>query len=345
MKQWFLLAATMGLGAAKAPAASDGSSYDPASVFSWKFQPQVGSRYVMRTFTRTATSLQIPSTGQAGSRAQNLNIAATSRIVADYDVLSRDAQNATTVKVTYRTFDSSNSTVVPGQSFDSRSTRAMTQSVNKVMRDAFVGASLSMKISPDGQVWSIIGLDKLRARMSRAFASMPGGGGDAFMYLSGKGFMDEASYKKSFSQSLGTLPPYPIAPGDSWPYRLSVPLMGMSTELQGTRLLLSRRDGVATVKESGTISLTGAPSLPGSTASTSVPGAKMTMNFQGAVSGASMVDEASGIPLEATSNTSMSGTMTILSTTSPPQERPTVMHLSTRATVRSVMEPVPTPST
>lgn len=345
MKQWILLAATVALAASKASAASEGSSYDPASVFDWKVRPQVGARYLMRTWTRSETNLQMPSTGQARSRAQNLVTTVTSRIVADYEVLNRDALSATTVKLTYRSFDTSVSTLTPGQSFDSSSTRSMTEAANKVMRDAFVGASLSMKIAPNGAVWSVIGLDKLRARMSRAFASMPGGGGDAFRMLSGMGFMDETSYKKTFSQSFGALPPYPVAPGDSWPYRLAVPVMGMSTELQGTRLLLSRRAGVATVKESGTINLTGALSFPGSKSAspTSVPGAKMTMNFHGAVNGATLVDEASGLPREATSNTSMSGTMTIVSTTKPPKTRPLVMHLSSRVLVRTVLEPVAAP--
>ncbi len=293
----------------------------------------------MRTFTRTTTNLQIPSSGQAGSRAMNLSITDTSRIVADYEVLGRDAQNATTAKLTYRVFDLLLAMSSKGPDLLSRTDHAEAQALSKMLRDAFVGASLSMKIAPDGEVWSVLGLGKLRARMVKAFGSMPNAG-DAFRQAATMGFLDHTASRKTFTRSFGALPPYPIAPGDSWPVRLTLPILGVSTDAQGTRLLLSRRGGVATVKESDTINLSGAPKLGVGTSPSYVPGASVTQDIHGTSRSAIMVDEASGLPRESTTDAIASGTTTIISTTSPPQVRPMVMRLSSRTTMHSIMEPI-----
>ncbi len=359
MKQWILLVATIGLAAARASAASDASGYNAASVFDWKVRPQVGARYVMRTFSRTEMQIGgIPgASGRAGGKGNpvptSMSINTQSSSVADYEVLGRDAQDATTIKLTYRTFGSGASGMTPGLS--SSQLRAAQDKQSKMMNDIFVGSSLTMKIAPDGRVWSVLGLDKLRARMTRAFASMPGGG--AALQMMGKNFLGPDFYKKALTQGLGTLPEHPIAPGESWAYQLSLPLpMGMSSGTQGTRTLVARRDGVATIKDSGTFNVTQNPATqPPPASSTAAPMPRMTMHLQGALNGSTLVDEASGLEREASTSMAMSGRITVEAQPAPaapalaapwgkpsarPASPPITMTLSARSTTRTVMEPV-----
>ena len=358
MKQLLLLAGTVGLAFTMPAAPASAQDASPSSVagspsvlWSWKVQPAVGSRYVLRTFSRTEMQMGgLPSAPARAGRPKtptSVSIISRSSSVADYEVLSRDAQNATTVKITYRTFDSSSSAITPGASTP-LPTPAQNAS-SKMMQDFMVGVSLTMKIAPDGKVWSVLGLDKLRARMMRAFAGMPGG---AAVVQSVGGFFSEDTYKNSLSQSTGELPPFAIAAGDSWPYKISLPLpMGMDSSTQGTRTLLARRDGVATIKESGTFNLTKNPDAPApGGASTSAAMPRMTMRMRGSTNGSTRVDEASGLPLEANATMTMSGRMSIEAPAAPTASNPkpgaaaqTVsMTMTARATTRTVMEPVAT---
>ncbi len=373
MKQWILWVGTVGLSVAVAawPAlAQETGSVVPSAVFDWKVRPEVGSRYVRRTFNRTQMqmsglpSVPVRSRGSAAGKGSktptsvSMNTIVSS--VADYDVLSRDAQGATTVKLTYRTyrtFSSNTSTFMPGVSMAAVRTAQDRQS--KMMQDIFAGLILTMKIAPDGRIWSVLGLDKLRSRMTRVFASMPGGG--AAVQMLGKDFLSEDSYKKALAQNMGALPPHPIVPGDSWPYQISLPLpMGISSGIQGTRTLVSRRDGVATIKDSSTFNLTQDASKPGTSASAPpsaqfpIPG--FAMRLQGNQDGSTTVDEASGLPREASTSMVMSGHMTFpdprassASAAKPkpgasPSFSPIRITITGRSTTRTVLEPVAKPA-
>lgn len=355
MKQLLLLAGTVGLSVAASAGPASAQDTSPSSLpgspsvlWSWKVQPEVGSRYVMRTFSRSEMQMaglpSAPARAGAPKSPTSVSIISRSSSVADYEVLSRDAQNATTVKLTYRSFDSSSSAITPGVS----APPIPAQDASGKMKNFMVGVSLTMKIAPDGKVWSVQGLDKLRARLMRSFAAMPGGG--AVMQSLG-GFFNEDAYKKSLSQSTGELPPFAIAAGDSWPYQISLPLpMGMDSSTQGTRTLLSRRDGIATIKESGTFNLTQNPTAPASAAPV-MP--RTTMRMRGSTNGSTRVDEASGLPLEANAMATMSGRISMEAPTAsaatpasqakpgaPSNPRAMSMTMTARITTRTVMEPV-----
>lgn len=362
MKRLFLLAGTVGLAAASpaipASAQNESPSLSPGSsgvLWRWKVQPEIGSRYVLRTFARS--EMQMSGLPSAPARAglpkppTSVSIIARSSSVADYEVLSRDAQNATTVKLTYRSFDSSSSAITPGVSARPRS--ASEDASSKALQNFMVGVSLTMKIAPDGKIWSVLGLDKLRARLIRSFAGVPGAG--AVMQSMGD-FFSEESYKKSLAQSTGELPPFAIAVGDSWPYKINLPLpMGMDSSTQGTRTLLARRDGVATIKESGTFNLTQSPTAPGSapgsasaSASTTPALPRTTMNMRGSSEGSTRIDEASGLSLEANAAMTMSGRISVeapaasAASKAKPGAAPQAVNISmtARITTRTVMEPV-----
>ena len=353
MKRLLLLAGTAGLAVASsagpASAQDTSPSLSPGSsgvLWRWKVQPEIGSRYVLRTFART--EMQMSGLPSAPARAglpkppTSVSIVTRSSSVADYEVLSRDAQNATTVKLTYRSFSSSSSAITPGVSAPPRS--ASEDAGSKALQNSMVGASLTMKIAPDGKIWSVLGLDKLRARLMRSFAGMPGAG--AVMQSMG-GFFSEDSYKKSLAQSTGELPPFAIAVGDSWPYKINLPLpMGMDSSTQGTRTLLSRRDGIATIKESGTFNLTQNSLAPTSASSSTAPAMPRTaMNMRGSTEGSTRVDEASGLPMEANAAMTMSGRISVeapAASKAKPGAAPQAVNISmtARITARTVMEPV-----
>ena len=83
-----------------APAPKSAATRD---AFVWRVQPPVGSRWTMRAFTRATSVTQVPQNGaKSGAKSaktpQKMEFIIIQKVTADYDILSRDAYGATTIR-------------------------------------------------------------------------------------------------------------------------------------------------------------------------------------------------------------------------------------------------------
>ena len=271
-----------------------------ADAFVWRFAPPLGSRWTMRWFRRTETVVETPSIhvefGGANQRPQSgpgqpfvTKSTRIQRFTADYDVLSRDASGATTIRLTYRDMADDEKSATKGMSQTLESPRsANSKSIN--------GATLTFKQAPDGTVWSVLGARAFQRRIWE----LDGDLNQAEIKILSK--VDDATLNaeliKLVDDFVGALPTSPVRVGESWssPMDLSEPLPRPIT-LSGARTLKSLTPDSALVADSALVDVS---QLKGQIPV--VPG-KGQLQFgyddiSGAISGTARVARASGLPLE-----------------------------------------------
>lgn len=301
--------------------------------FDWKIRPKVGSHWIMRSFQRSQMAFEIPPP-TAGQAKVDINVTSIQRFTMDYDVLSRDNQGATTVRLTYRQFDSSADTRMNGRPIKTPADKGLDRDIKR----AFIGAALTMKVAPNGQVWSIQGLAELNRR---AAAASPQDERMVTQMMSA--FFNEKTLKKIYSQNIGVLPPHSLAVGDKYPFQIDLPLMtgplNIGLKMKGERLLAARSSGTATIKESGTLDmdLAATQGTDGSAKSSAPP---FKMNMKGAIKGDSLVDEASGLARQYNLNMTIHGNIVMPSNASAAKNAAMSVPITVRLSSRVVMEPV-----
>lgn len=313
------------------------SAAQSAREFDWKIRPAVGSRWMMRSFQRTQMNFKMPS---ATPRQPKMNLAVSSvqRFTADYEVLSRDDMGATTVRLTYREFDSSANTSINGKVVKT----PINNPASEINR-SFIGAALTMKMAPNGQVWSIQGLDALNRRITAAVGRTSPQSAGAMAQVMGN-FLSEKTFKQMYSQNIGALPPHPLWVGDKYPYKIDFPFnmgaVNIGLKMNGERQLSARKDGIATIKESGTLDMDfgAAQNTNFQSGKTAAPPFKMKM--KGEIKGGSLVDEASGLTREINLDMTLHGNIALPPNARAPKNAPSSLPLSGRIASRIVMEPV-----
>ena len=263
-----------------------------ADGFVWRFAPPVGSRWTMRSFKRTTSVTQMPAMN--GRKSQQIKFILIHKMIADYDVLSRDALGATTIRLTLREFTDDLSWSVAG--------KTMKNTPPKVSgAKPLSGVVLTIKQAPDGKVWGVIGMRGLESSLLFDAATI-------------NPVLDKAptdGYSpKSMSLMANRLPLSPIRPGESWNYKVDSPAsLPLTLDVTGTRTLKSLNSTIAVVSDSAQINSSNAPKdVP-----TVTDMGEMATDYSqltGAVDGFTRVQRSSGLPLEATSNLTLSGSVT-----------------------------------
>ena len=281
------------LGQLPAPTKAD----ETTDAFVWVMAPPVGSRWRMRTFTRTESS-QITM----GANAARVESVVLQRLVADYDVLSRDQFGATTTRLTYRDTDTDLTMKINGKTQPAINNRSLDE-----LKRALVGASFLIKQAPNGEVWNVMGLEALQKRMLSAVTQ-----GDpavrAQIEKISKSFFSPDAARKMMGQT-GTLPAYPIRAGESWAYAVELPVgLPMRSKISGTRTInLLTPDNVYVSDDAVYGGITGgAPIDIGN-------GNRMTYDMsdlQGGLLGTSRVNRTTGLTMESTIAQRLQGDMT-----------------------------------
>lgn len=268
-----------------------------ADAFVWRFMPPVGSRWTMRSFTRAVSVGQMPATKD--NKAASMKFTMIQKLTADYDVLSRDALGATTIRLTLRNLKSDVTMVSDGKTIKS----PLAKNANP---NAANGATLTVKQSSDGKVWGVVGMRAFQRKIFEA-----SGVGDAATIntiLDANPMTKDSEMVKSMSMMAGTLPTSPVRLGESWTYNVSLP-QPLSFDISGTRTIKALDSEVAVVADSATY--TGGKSemkMP-----TTPQMGNFSMDFSkliGVVNGVSRVQRSSGLPLESTSNQTLKGSIT-----------------------------------
>ena len=271
-----------------------------AEPFVWRFAPPVGSRWTMRWFTRTATIVETPSIhvefdgktqeSQSGPGQPFVtNSTHIQRFTADYDVISRDALGATTIRLIYREMDDDMKSGTAGK-------RQRPDSSPRANSKAIDGATLTFKQAPDGTIWSVLGARALQRRIWELDGDVSAA--DLKRLSRADKSLLNADWIKLVDSWMGTLPVSPLRVGESWSsaMNLSDPLP-RPIRLNGARTLKSLTPASALVTDSAIVD---AEKLKGQIPV--VPGQGQLQvgydQISGSTAGSARVERASGLPLE-----------------------------------------------
>ena len=254
----------------------------------------------MRWFVRTVTVVETPSihvefdskTQESQSGPGQPFVTTSTRIqrfTADYDVLSRDALGATTIRLTYREMASDENSVTAGS-------RQRPDSSPRANSKAIDGATLTFKQAPDGTIWSVLGARALQRRVWELDGDVSAA--DLKRLSEADESLLNAEWIKPVEIWMGTSPGFPIRVGESWSSAmdLSDPLPRPIT-LNGSRTLKSLTPKSALVADNATVD---AEKLKGQVPV--VPGKGQLQvgydKISGSIAGTARVERASGLPLE-----------------------------------------------
>lgn len=243
-----------------------------------RVQPAVGARYRVRHFSRTETLLPTTSTATGGTAIT------ITKATLDLDVTGRDQFGGSTLRLTYRAFVVQSSGTFY-QALPTERRRALEQQ-DVEMRAALVGQSFSLKVPPNGALWSVVVPSKVREAFKNRVSS------SLLSVNTVSLFANQINGQRNKNHADAALPTAPVSLGDSWDYSvLLLTLDNFPFLLSGQRTLKSINAGVAAVAESGAVSIS--PQTP--------PGLKTPpglINLTGTLTGYSRLEIASGLPLE-----------------------------------------------
>ena len=273
---------------------------ETADAWVWVIAPPVGSRWQLRSFLRTQSSQITPAIG--GGKAGQIESIVLQRLVADYDILSRDRFGATTMRVTLRDMDTDVEMRVNGRA------NSVPAAQNARLQRALDGASFVIKQAPDGVIWNVIGIEAMQQRILNAVAPRDAATRQQIQSLT-QSLLSAKEMRGMVGQG-GALPTYPIRAGESWAYGVELPLgLPFRLRMDGTRTINLLTPTYAFISDDAVYgqSTAGTPlSMPdGSTMVTDMSG------LQGGLLGTSRVDRANGLTLEATLAQRLEGAMTI----------------------------------
>ena len=299
-----------------------------ADAFVWRFVPPVGSRWTMRSFVRASSDTKVPAMG--GNKAESVKFASMQKMTADYDIISRDALGATTIRLTLREMSNDMTFMSDGKTTKTPLAAADPKAVN--------GATLTIKQASDGKVWGVVGMRAFQRKILEASGSFDAATIDQLLDASPMNANN--GMFKSFSQMSGGLPVSPIRVGESWNYDVSLPAqLPMSFDITGTRTLKKLDDDSAVVADSAHLGGGNSQMKIPNVGATKMP----TVDFSrlvGVMSGTTRVQRSSGLPLEATANLSMSGSVsTQMPATGNEKSQTITVPMNLTSATRVVLEP------
>lgn len=269
------------------PVAMAPKSAATVDALMWRFQPPVGSRWQMRTFTRSKMVQNIPAIEKESAQKMELNI--IQHLTADYDVLSRDQFGASTIRITYRSMKTDGSSKINGKVVPAP--KMNTSSIN--------GAHFTIKQAPDGRVWGVTGMKTFMRRLLQASGVTDPVALAQSLKMS-ESMMSEKSLK-SISMMAGKLPAYPIRVGESWTYSTELPAgFPLQLKIAGKRTLKSLTPEIAMIAEEadfngGKMDMK-VPMPPGAPQIGKI--AIDLSEMRGAITGFTKLERESGVPLE-----------------------------------------------
>ena len=295
----------------------------------WRFQPPVGSRWQLRTFTRISIKQDTSAFSEQILNIKKMENTIINRLTVDCDVLSRDKFGASTIRVTYRDFSEDFNFTVndndKGPAYEEAEQRA-------VVTRAFRGASFTLKQASDGKIWSMAGADAMVRRIEQASAKDVGTVLDIDSVVRTFG---PNQIKKILGDILENLPKSPVRVGESWDYQAELPKISRS--MAGARTLKSLAPTLAVVSTKAKLNpKSDQSSVPNSS---QIPRDTDYSQVSGTRSGTARVDRASGIPLETTANEILGGPVIVKYITQPGQTESPKMLIHWQTSTRTVLAP------
>ena len=253
-------------------AVGEGRQLDAQAVV-LRVQPAVGARYRVKQFSRSETRLpRISADYPSGT------VVVITKATLDMEVTGRDALGATTLSMDYRALSVDTAGTLINSSSAAEKQTAREQ--NERLRADFVGRKVSLKVAPDGQLWSVVGPNVLQSALASDRLNS---------ITSLKTLTQLAGRVNGQATEIGAsafLPAAPLRVGDGW--NVNAPYFSLGAfpfAVQGKRTLKGIAGGVALVAESSALSIP--PQMPAG-----------FLAMTGTLTGNSRIDIASGLPLE-----------------------------------------------
>jgi hypothetical protein len=329
MKRWFFILALCSLPVAafaqdtptETPAIAPGPATAPAAkligAFDWKLRLQPGQKWQIRTFTRMTQSQEFaPPTPIVLEEGVNettpkapepklpssklpprIEIQSMQRLTLDYEVLAIDKFGASTVRLSYRELLSDTTSSSEGKPYPDEKTAHQNFAVKDLE-----GASLTVKQAADGTVWNVSGFEALPARILKALPNLTTEQKLQAQQFAGQ-FSSDKYWRRFFQSLSGFLPKFPVMVSESWNYEVATPAdLPIQLTYQGKRTLNARKDGIAFIQEQANID-SGSFDIKGGEGSDNVA----IRDYKGAITGASQIEEKTGMPLSSNMSYKISG--------------------------------------
>ncbi len=283
--------------------------------------------------SKTIVSQKVSQTmnGQAITSAQDITIEVIS------EVLSVDAENIATVKMTYESFRAKGSVSSPGGSFEYDSDNPTADPNNpqaammSQMFNRMKGVEFVMKLSDKGQIVDVEGFDEMLEKM---FSVMEDPEQAKAMIDMMKNIMSEDKLKEMNSEMFATFPDGAVGIGDMWDNIISVGGAGMPIDIDTTYMLKERKDGVAVLGVTSKMDMGNEDSKL-----IEVEGMKMNMQLTGTQNGTMKIDEATGWVIGGETTMNFSGSVKIL----PSEHMPEGMTIPMTIEGTTMVEPFDLP--
>jgi len=279
---------------AQAQTAMDNGSSTQSAQSDWvtlRLNLKPGSRYRMTSSSQTKTVMLTPAINSQPESKTEISSIVTN--VLDYAILYHNPDGTMQVRLTYGAMKNKSTYKVNGKAPETPDTSSM----NNIL----LGQSIEMKLSPEGQVSDVRGMDKI---WNKTLAEAKGITAPMVRQMvSGMKQTFGDTFIKNMMQASGmAFPQNPVRLRQAWYQRVQtagqLPLV-----INLRRTLQSRDNGVLTIGESGALSVGDA------TKSVSFGAASIQMAITGTYSGTTILDEATGFARSATLSQRYGGTV------------------------------------
>ena len=283
--------------------------------FEWRLRLTAGQKFLITTDTSSQTSQQMPAMPRAKTGLRTETIAKT-HMVVEQNVLSSDEQGAR-LEMTYREITQATKSLQGDKViYDSENPPAGMKAMSNISK-SLVGAKISYLLSPNGEISDVQGveayLERLSAGLEKGIEGTPvAAETQKTMRASMAGFLSPEAIKNFFGSTYRTMPTQAVAPGGSWKYALTMPMMGTSFTQSGESTFVARENGLVRITQKGDFSTDAGAEFKvpmGAARDPKTPAPITQLDLHGVSTGEASVDEQTGMTMQSRTTQDMEGEM------------------------------------
>ncbi len=293
----------------------------------WPFSVKADDELVLRLNLQPQTSyiytMDMTQTRVQSVENQNQSLSQEMLEEWKYDVTGLEKSNEMNLKLTYKRIKVTQKFNEQSSSYDSDNPPEYLDPSMKGLA-SMPGAVLTVRMTTDGKVAQIKGVDAMLDKMIKAMA-MPNPDQKEEVIADLRKQWGTDAMKQSLEQITSFYPSEPVVPGDSWNSNFDIASGGLPMHINSEYTLKSRNDGKAVIDVASTIS------SDSSTGTVTMGSLTMAYDIKGKQNGTIEVDEATGLPLNSKLDMHYEGTVTV---SGVPDQQPQTWPISADGSVQ-----------
>jgi hypothetical protein len=293
----------------------------------WPFSLKAADELVLRLNLQPQTSyiytMDMTQTRVQSVENQNQSLSQEMLEEWKYDVTGLEKSNEMNLKLTYKRIKVTQNFNEQSSSYDSDNPPEYLDPSMKGLA-SMPGAVLTVRLTPDGKVAQIKGVDAMLDKMIKAMA-MPNPDQKEAVIADLRKQWGTDAMKQSLEQITSFYPSEPVLPGDSWSSIFDIASGGLPMHIKSEYTLKSRNDGKAIIDVASTIS------SDSSTGTVTMGSLTMAYDIKGSQNGTIEVDEATSLPLNSKLDMHYDGTVTV---SGVPDQQPQTWPISADGSVQ-----------